>query len=772
MGYFRDFAGRLYFTGNGTIKTSADDGRSWTAARTVSGESFFFENSAGVVHLLINDGGRGQLFFSRDHGTTFERPRVCSLPTFEPGSLSVRMLKDTIFLIFRQGHDICSSYSIDLGESFSAPQALNANLPAESYSLSPDGLSLYFSSGDRLYRIVYSSGWLPAEEYYKSGNGATESFCALNDSLLLVERSASGTHRLQYLQNGNENLLFEDPSPITDLKADTIEAFSFLLQKATGPVPNYLIWNGSFGRAKPAVPDLASNLDFERIVFLTDGPAALFRAEDQPKVMKLPNNPPAQTALILPKDRTGGCLHLSLSSSDPDLDPLAYIIDISWDRYFSKSGTWSFTVFSREADLPLPLPEGKYFVRARASDLIANGPYSNVSDFQIDRTAPAFNVSCPVPDMVVNSPLLTVAGSVSEECALTLNGNPVTLNGAAFSQQVSLPEGKSIITLIATDDAGNSTSESFAVVLDENAPALTLLKPQASLWYKRGAAMLIEAAVSDRSGGIADESEADILLDDATLPDKLVYSAADHKLSGFTVIPRDISSGKHRFKIILSSASGNSGNCSGVFMIDNTPPLASPKSATVSQGRVLVPVNDDESGIDLSGTIFKVTIASHEVSGKISAESGQLVFTPDRPFSAGELSISLTPRDNVGNVGSRADFSLTPGEVQARTAADDSNTVSFTSTEFGPNPFSPASGQTCLIKYSLSRMADLKFYLFSLNGTQLFSRTVAGATNGSIVWDGRDDAGGKVSSGIYIFAMVAQSDSGRSEIRRGKLIVL
>ncbi len=770
--FFKDGSEHLYYLKDDVLKTSFDNGRIWYQHPVASGESSILENSAGAIYLLTRTGGQIMLSLSRDHGITFGPPIVSRSSNLIPGPFSARLIKDAVFLFFVKDRDLYCSYSIDLGETFSTPQALNNHLPVIDYTLSPDGSTIFFRSADKIFRVKYLDGWQLPEEYYTSQN-KQEGFLALNNALLLLEKNINGNHQLLFKQDGIVNLLYEDPFPIADLKAETFECFSLSLLKGSDYSPYYIVYNGSFSQPKPVGQYTTPNAAFEQIVFLKDGPSALFSSNALPKIIKLADVAPTQPSVNILKKKNNGRLELKLSASDPDLDPISYKVDVSWDRYFDKSNTWSFTIFSNEAEVPLPIPDGKYFIRACASDHILTGPLSDVSDFLIDRSPPVITVTQPEPDTIVNTSSVNIQGTISEECLITVNSIPVQPIGLSFTQAVPLASGANRITLIATDEAGNTTSESFSLILNENAPALTLLKPHSSAWYKSGATILIEANVRDTSNNIADEADADVTIDDQIIPDKLIYSESDNDLSGFIRIPSDVSAGKHRFKVMLNDSSGNLGLCAGTFMIDRTPPMVSQKECSILQGQIIIPLKDEESGIDVNGTILKIKIASREVSGKVKAGNGQITFTPDQPLGLSSIEVVLTARDNVGNVGPETDFVLNYDGSSVKAASiDDSSAVRILAAQYGPNPFSPASGQKCLIRYSLSRPAELKFYIFSLNGAQLFSRTVTNTVNGDIIWNGKNDAGEALSSGVYLFAMVAQSDSGRSEVKRGKIILL
>ena len=70
-----------------------------------------------------------------------------------------------------------------------------------------------------------------------------------------------------------------------------------------------------------------------------------------------------------------------------------------------------------------------------------------------------------------------------------------------------------------------------------------------------------------------------------------------------------------------------------------------------------------------------------------------------------------------------------------------------------PNPFNP----TTLISYTLAEVSDVKLVVYNILGKEvrvLVNNTQAMGSH-SIQWDGRDAIGRKLSSGMYIYRLVA-----------------
>lgn len=107
--------------------------------------------------------------------------------------------------------------------------------------------------------------------------------------------------------------------------------------------------------------------------------------------------------------------------------------------------------------------EGNYSVTLTATDESGNSAKSNTISFVIDKTLPSIAITSPSNNAVVNTPTVTLKG---------------TVDGVAFSETRTLSEGENILTKIATDVAGNSSSASIGVTLDTMPPEIIITSPQ------------------------------------------------------------------------------------------------------------------------------------------------------------------------------------------------------------------------------------------------------------------------------------------------------
>jgi hypothetical protein len=96
--------------------------------------------------------------------------------------------------------------------------------------------------------------------------------------------------------------------------------------------------------------------------------------------------------------------------------------------------------------------------------------------------------------------------------------------------------------------------------------------------------------------------------------------------------------------------------------------------------------------------------------------------------------------------------------------------------EFGlrqnyPNPFNPAT----VIEYALPKVSEVKIQIYNILGQKVRDLVDERQEPGykTIPWDGTDDSGKEVSSGIYFYRMVARTNQESEEfVQRRKMILL
>jgi hypothetical protein len=75
-----------------------------------------------------------------------------------------------------------------------------------------------------------------------------------------------------------------------------------------------------------------------------------------------------------------------------------------------------------------------------------------------------------------------------------------------------------------------------------------------------------------------------------------------------------------------------------------------------------------------------------------------------------------------------------------------------------PNPFNP----TTTIKFGLKEDCDVNIKIYNIKGS-VVKTLVDGEMNAAyheVVWDGKDNAGKQVGSGLYFYKMISEGNSG------------
>jgi hypothetical protein len=152
------------------------------------------------------------------------------------------------------------------------------------------------------------------------------------------------------------------------------------------------------------------------------------------------------------------------------------VVSVTWSCDRGGSGTATGTTSWTAANISLQ--EGANVITVTASDAAGN---NGTSSIQITRTipdvdAPSVQVSGP---SVTADPSITLTGTASDNDAVVSvtwsndRGGSGTATGTTSwtAANISLQEGANVITITATDAAGNSGTAGIQVVLDRTPPA-------------------------------------------------------------------------------------------------------------------------------------------------------------------------------------------------------------------------------------------------------------------------------------------------------------
>ena len=123
------------------------------------------------------------------------------------------------------------------------------------------------------------------------------------------------------------------------------------------------------------------------------------------------------------------------------------------------------------------LSDGAHTVVATASDYDGNAAVQKSVTFTVDTIPPTLSVSAPAEGFITNKSTVTVKGTTddatSKPVTVTVNGAPIPVTtSGTFSNDVTLKEGSTTITIVAKDKAGKTTTVTRIVKLDTAPPVI------------------------------------------------------------------------------------------------------------------------------------------------------------------------------------------------------------------------------------------------------------------------------------------------------------
>lgn len=107
--------------------------------------------------------------------------------------------------------------------------------------------------------------------------------------------------------------------------------------------------------------------------------------------------------------------------------------------------------------------------------------YSMPFTLVVNGTATGVGISSPSNGSYINTPVITLVGSVGDVSAqVKVNGILAPLSGNQFAVSVPLNEGPNTVTAVASNSNGSTTSSSIQVTLDTTAPRIEIYSPAAN----------------------------------------------------------------------------------------------------------------------------------------------------------------------------------------------------------------------------------------------------------------------------------------------------
>ena len=295
------------------------------------------------------------------------------------------------------------------------------------------------------------------------------------------------------------------------------------------------------------------------------------------------------------------------------------------------SGAWTTSVATAG--------EGLLVVTAVATDAAGNSTTAT-HDLTVDTVAPAVAITTiEGGDDLINAAEaaggVTVSGTAEIGATLTVNGVavPVDASGGWTTAVATAGEGLLVVTAVATDAAGNSTTATRDLTVDTLGPAVAITTIE-------GGDDLINAA--EAAGGVTVSGTAEI---GSTLTVNGVAVLVDAS-GGWTTSVATAGDGLLVVTAVATDAAGNSATATHDLTVDTVAPAVA--ITTIEGGDDLINAAEAAGGVTVSGTAeIGSTLTVNGVAVLVDASGGWT--TSVATAGEGLLVVTAVATDAAGN---------------------------------------------------------------------------------------------------------------------------
>ena len=300
------------------------------------------------------------------------------------------------------------------------------------------------------------------------------------------------------------------------------------------------------------------------------------------------------------------------------------------------------------------LADGSHSLTATATDAIGNvGPEASDS-IEVDTTGPTVTISLGT---LINSARPTIAGTTEPGATVdvSVDGTDLCVGLVAdgsgdFScpypgAESDLTEGGHSAEAMATDDLGNTGSDTQAFVVDTVAPSISLSTPDTN------------DTTPDISGTTEPDATVSVSIDGAVVCASLVADGSGAFTCPYPGGGTELAEGDHTASATATDSAGNSSSDSGTFEVDTTLPIVTFTTPALSPDS-----RPDITGTTEPGATVVVGIDGVVVCAGATAD-GSGAFTCTYPTASpplvdGDHSLTATATDTGGNTGPEATGSI------------------------------------------------------------------------------------------------------------------
>lgn len=265
------------------------------------------------------------------------------------------------------------------------------------------------------------------------------------------------------------------------------------------------------------------------------------------------------------------------------------------------------------------------------------GTNATCSATLVDTTPPTLTVSTLSSGAATNQTPLNITGTVTDAngvASLTINGNAVTVSSSgAFSYALPLTTTGSVpINIVATDNAGNATTDTRNITYDTTLPVITITAPADNSQTKNTLVTV--------SGNISEAGTVQARINSGS------WQAALMNGTAFTA-QLSLASGLNTIEVTATDQAGNTAVSvkRSVLYDPNSPALA----ITLPSRDILI----NTSSVTVSGTVSDATstnviLALNNTTYPQTVTSGSFSQTFTLP-AEGSYAVTATATDAVGN---------------------------------------------------------------------------------------------------------------------------
>ncbi|MCX6706779.1 MAG: hypothetical protein NT001_01415 [Candidatus Woesearchaeota archaeon] len=325
------------------------------------------------------------------------------------------------------------------------------------------------------------------------------------------------------------------------------------------------------------------------------------------------------------------------------------------------------------------MPEGNHTWSVSCDDPAGWTGYSlETRDYILDKTPPTIIMNTPGNGAIIKAGTaveINVADNIRlKDVYYTLNGEGMIVNDTPIPADSFITldttdweEGDKIITVTATDAAGNAAVENLVVIIDKTAPAVNLTAPESGGSYDYHIQYVFNT--KDNYDKMID---CVLYIDNEAAANETVNTSD----SSAGVINFITKLGYHEWYVACTDDASNSRSSDvwNVTTIDTTgPDVAVNKLATVVRGRESAMINatlHDISGIDTTSVYADIADPNgvrYNISlSPVSDQNGDYIgaFLTNAASPLGEYSLTVYAKDSNGNPSSASgSFNVTYGYV-------------------------------------------------------------------------------------------------------------